>query len=147
MEFAGYEFKGPYTSVTKVPLDARGVYVVVCLVDGELHCCLDSWESRQLGNQLKSHSRTDCWEEHVHGEIAYCYKTTTAGSDRDLEPNPLDHDRIDRSRAEQVGIESELRWKLDCPCGRNPWAEIEEYWEIYQSYEAEFGPRGSDGIE
>jgi len=145
MELAGYDFHGPYTDVTKVPLDARGVYVVVCLEDDTFHCCLDIGESMQLGNRLRTHNRKTCWREHVHGEIAYCYKTTEGTWDRDLEPDPLRH--TPDGDTEQFGIESELKWKLEFPCGRNPWADIEEYWEIYQDYEEEFGPRGSVELE
>jgi len=146
MEIAGYEFTGPVTDATKIPLDGSGVYVVVCLVDGDVHCCLDVGKARQLGDRLRSHNRRGCWEEHVHGEIAYCYKITSGTWDRDLEADPITHSP-GGSRSQMAGTTSELQWKLDCPCGRNPWREIEEYVERYREYENEFGPRGSVSLE
>lgn len=140
MEIAGYEFTGPYTDVSKVPLDRRGVYVVVCLVDGEVDCYLDVGEADQVGERLKTHHRRECWEEHAHGEIAYCYRLTSGEWDRDLTVNPLAR-MPGRNRSEQHGIAGELNWKLDVPCGSNPWEEIETYWEIYRTYERTFGPR------
>lgn len=144
MEIAGYEFKGPFTDVTNVPLDASGVYVVVSLVDGEPDRFLDVGESRQLGDSLKTHSRKSCWQEHATGDIAYCYKLTVTEWDHDLEPNPLEHTP---ARSAQAGLESELKWKLDFACGRDPWQEIAQYWELYQEYEQEFGPRNSLNLE
>ncbi|AUX09587.1 hypothetical protein AArcSl_1962 [Halalkaliarchaeum desulfuricum] len=146
MEIAGYEFTGPFTDVSKVPLDRRGVYVVVCLADGEVDCYLDVGESEQVGERLKTHNRKDCWEENAHGEIAYCYRLTSGTWDRELDVNPLQRVRS-HSRSEQFGIEGELKWKLDVACGPNPWEEIEEYWEIYREYEAEFGPRAGADAE
>ena len=146
MEIVGYQFTGPFTDVTKVPLDARGVYVVVCLVDGEPHCCLDVGATRQLGNRLKSHDRESCWEENVHGEVGYCYKITGGVWHRELATNPL-QGVSDRSESERSGIESELQWKLDVACGENPWREIEKYWEVYGEYEEAFGSRGSFEFE
>lgn len=146
MEIAGYEFAGPFTDVSNVPLDRAGVYAVVCLVDDEVHCYLDVGESPQVGEQLKTHHRKGCWEENAHGEIGYCYRTTSGTWERDLEPNPLQR-TPGRSRAEQFGIEGELKWKLDLPCGPNPWEEIEGYWEVYREYEREFGPRGGADSE
>lgn len=142
MEIAGYEFKGPFADVSKVPLDRSGVYVVVCLVDDEVHCYLDVGESEQMGERLKTHRREACWQENAHGEIAYCYRRTSGRWGRDLEPNPLQR-TPSRKHSERFGIEGELKWKLDFACGPNPWEEIEEYWEIYREYEQEFGPRGS----
>lgn len=146
MDIAGYEFQGPFTDATKIPLDGSGVYVVVCLVDDEPHCCLDVGESRQLGEQLRTHDRKPCWQDNVHGEVGYCYKILSGSWDRDLEPNPLGR-APGKGRSEQVGIESELQWKLECACGRNPWQQLEEYWEVYQQYEQRFGPRGSAGMD
>jgi hypothetical protein len=145
MEIAGYEFNGPISDVTNIPLDGSGVYVVLCLEDGDPHCCLDIGESQQLGEELKSHQRRSCWQEHVHGDIAYCYKPIVSSSDRDLAPNPLEHSS-EGARVEQSGIASELQWKLEAACGPNPWQELEEYWEIYEEYEQRFGPRGSDSL-
>ena len=144
MEIAGYEFKGPYTDVSDVPLDASGVYVVVSLADGEPDRFLDVGESRQLGERLKTHDRKSCWEEHATGEIAYCYMTSIGEWDHDLEPNPLEHTP---GGSAQAGLGSELKWRLDVACGRDPWAEIEEYWRLYQAYEDEFGPRDSLDFE
>lgn len=145
MEIGGYEFKGPFTDVTGIPRDVSGVYVVLCLVDGEPHCSLDVGASSQVGERLREHDRETCWQENVHGEIAYCYKITSGVWDGKVEPNPLDSPS--ESRSEQAGLESELKWKLEVACGRNPWQEIEEYWKLYQSYEDEFGPRGSVNVE
>lgn len=142
MEIEGYTLKGPLTDVTKVPLDARGVYVVVDLVDGEPQQYLDIGVTRQLGNELKTHARKNCWEENASGEIAYCYKITSGTWDRDLDLNPLS-EGFGGMRPERFGIEGELKWKLNFACGPNPWQEIERYWETYQEYEDEFGPRAT----
>jgi len=146
MELAGYEFNGPFSDVTKVPLDAGGVYAVICLREGDFHCCLDIGVSKQLGEELKNHVRKACWRENVHGDIAFCYRVSTGDWDRDLEPDPLGQGSSE-SHTEPHGIESELKWKLPVVCGPNPWQQIEDYWEVYQAYERQFGPRESDGPE
>ncbi|MEF8779509.1 MAG: hypothetical protein V5A46_02365 [Haloferacaceae archaeon] len=140
MEIAGYEFKGPFRDVSKVPLDRTGVYVVACLVDGDVDCFLDVGASEQVGERLKTHNRQECWRENAHGDIAYCYRLTSGAWERDLDANPLRRG-TGRGGSEPFGIEGELRWKLQLPCGPNPWERIEEYREIYAEYEREFGPR------
>lgn len=145
MEIGGYEFTGPLTDVTGIPRDVSGVYVVLCLVDEKPHCCLDVGASNQVGERLREHDRKPCWQENVHGEIGYCYRITSGSWEGKLDPNPLDS--TSNSRTEQTGLKSELQWKLEVACGPNPWQELEEYWELYQSYEDEFGPRGSVEIE
>lgn len=140
MEIASYQFTGPLTDVTKVPLDARGVYVVVDLVGDEVHGYLDVGEAKQLGDELHSHDRTDCWEEYAQGDIGYCYRITSGGWERDLDTNPLQRSP-EKPRAESAGIVSELLWKHDFACTPDPWEEIEAHWRVYQTYEDEFGPR------
>ncbi|MDY6818054.1 MAG: hypothetical protein SVG88_05265 [Halobacteriales archaeon] len=144
MEIGGYEFNGPLTDVTGIPRDVSGVYVVLCLVDDEPHCCLDVGAANQVGERLRGHDRETCWQEHVHGDIAYCYRITSGTWDGTLEPNPLD--AASEPRSEQAGLKSELKWKLDVACGHNPWQEIEDCWELYQAYEDEFGPRGTGEV-
>lgn len=146
MEIAGYEFTGPFTDVTRIPLDASGVYVVACLVDGEPRRCLDLGGARQLGEQLRSHDRKSCWEENCDGEIAYYYRSAAGTWDGDLPPNPLEATSA-TAHSERLGIVSELQWRLEPACGSNPWAEIEEFWEVYREYEEAFGERGAETLE
>lgn len=140
MDIGGYEFTGPVTDVASVPLDGRGVYVVVDLVDGEVDGYLDIGEARQLGDALRLHDRKTCWHENATGDLGYCYRITSGEWDRDLAPNPLEQTGEHATR-ERFGIVSELTWKLDFPCCPNSWQEIEEFWALYQEYEDEFGPR------
>lgn len=142
MEIAGYEFRGPFTNLTNVPLDAAGVYVVVDLVDGEPRCCLDVGSARQLGDRLSGNERESCWEDNAVGEIAYCYRIAAGSWERDLEADPLGSTPED-SDSKRAGITSELKWKLEFPCGRDPWEDIERLWALYQAYEAEFGERNA----
>lgn len=145
MEIAGYEFKGPFTEVEKVPLDVSAVYLVACLEDGEPARCLDLGETRQLGERLRSHDRRSCWEDNCDGDIAYYYRISPGKWDRDLPPNPLATTSAG-ARSERLGILSELQWRLDSVCGPNPWQTLEEYWETYQQYEDEFGEQGSETL-
>ena len=145
MEIAGYTFKGPFTDVAKLPLDASAVYVVACLENGEPRRCLDIGATRQLGEHLRSHDRRPCWKDNCNDEIAYYYRSAAGPWNGDLEPNPL----AATSRAahsERLGILSELQWRLESTCGPNPWAEIARYWNIYQEYENEFGGQGSETL-
>ena len=144
MDIGGYEFTGPVTDVSSVPLDGRGVYVVVDLVDGEVQKYLDVGETRQLGDTLRLHERNSCWAENSDGDLGYCYRITSGEWKRDLDPNPLEH-TSERERPERTGIVSELTWKLEFVCCPNPWSEIEAFWELYKTYEDEFGPRETAG--
>jgi len=145
MEIAGYEFKGPFTDTTRLPLDASAVYVVVCLDGDEPQRCLDVDATRQLGERLRSHDRRPCWENNCDGDIGYYYRSVSGTWDRNLDPNPLTLTSAD-SRPERLGILSELQWQLDPVCGSNPWQTIEDYWETHKQYETTFGERGSETL-
>jgi hypothetical protein len=145
MEIADYEFKGPFTDMTKLPLDVSAVYVVACHEDGEPRQCLDIGETPQLGERLRSHDRRPCWEDNCDGDIAYYYRRVSGTWDRDLEPNPLETTSAE-ARSERLGIVSELQWRLDPVCGSNPWQTISDHWETYQQYETTFGEQGSETL-
>lgn len=138
IEIGGHEFRGPLRDVGDVSEWELGVYCVICLVDDNPHCMLDIGTAEggvradvtptgNLQYRLKTHGRKDCWKENVHGESAYYVKYIM-----DTE--------------ERLGLESELKWKFEYPCGTNPWREIEDAWDQYKAFEEEHGNRGSHEI-
>lgn len=146
MKIGGYEFEEVVRERHTIS-DKRGVYVILCLVDGEPHCILDIGESSKVGTRLKDHDRKQCWRENVHGEIGFCVKYTSYKGGME---NPHKHAPPAARESggkypqkERHAIEEELQWKLDYPCGTNPWEKIERAYERYKKYEDEFGPRGS----
>lgn len=147
-DIGGYQFEGPYHDAGEIQLRA-GVYAIVCIVKGDLHCLLDVGTSGQLKERLKSHhNRQDCWREHTHGDIGYCVKYTNSTTDvhhRDHAPPP--GRRADNEEpAERIMIEDEIFWKYDIPCGTNHWKEKERAIARYNAYERLFGPRGHEEI-
>lgn len=146
--FGDYEFEGPYQETDEIQL-GQGVYVIVCLVNGEPHCLLDIGTSGQLEQRLSGyHDRQDCWRDTVHGEIAYCVKytgTTTDVHHHDHAP-PAAQKAADGETSERLLIEDELQWKYDVPCGSNHWKDKEQAIARYEAYERLFGPRGHDEV-
>ena len=148
LEIGGYEFEGIYTDSTELQI-IQGVYVVVCLVDGEPHCVLDIGTSGQLRERLSGHhDRQNCWKEHTHGEIGFGVKYT--GSSTDVEMHgyapPAVRKSDDDIIKERLRIEDELQWKYDVPCGTNHWKQKEEAIARYEAYEQMFGPRGHEEL-
>lgn len=146
MEIGGHEFEEVFDEPHAVS-DRRGVYVVLCLVQGEPHCVLDIGESSKVGTRLKEHDRKQCWRENAHDEIAFCVKYTSykggmKNPSRHAPPAAREPDG-NYEQKERHKLEEELQWKVDHPCGTNPWEEIERAYERYKKYEDEFGPRGS----
>ena len=143
-EFGGYEFEGPYRNTDEIQLK-QGVYVIVCLVDGQPHCVLDIGTSGQLKERLSGHhDRQDCWQNNVHGDIGYCVKytgTTTDVHHREHAP-PAARKSNNKETKERLLIEDELQWKYDVPCGTNHWKQKEKAIARYKAYERLFGPRG-----
>ncbi len=147
-DFGGYEFEGPYQDADEIQI-RRGVYVIVCLVDGRPHCALDIGTSGQLGERLSGyHDRQACWRDNVHGEIGYCVKytgTTTDVHHREHAP-PAARKARDDDTPDRLQIEDELQWKYDVPCGTNHWKQKEQAIARYEAYERLFGPRGHEEI-
>lgn len=140
MDVAGYEFNGVFTSLEQISSYDIGVYLVLCLINGNPHCVLyvgtseggtgrdagaDVTETGNLQHTLRYHDKRDCWQEESHGGIGYCVKSVS------------DTDR-------RIAIRDELQWKYVTPCGTDPWdtatgGKAEEF-------ERQFGPRGSESI-
>lgn len=149
VEIGGYEFEGVHSDGSDIKMQ-QGVYVVVCLVDGEPHCVLDIGTSGQLQKRVKGwHTRQSCWNEYVHGEIGFCVKYTGAGTDVDYEKHapPSVRKSEGSTRKDRLLIEDELFWKFDVPCGTNPWLEHEKAIARYNAYQQLFGPRGHSELD
>jgi hypothetical protein len=139
MDIGGYEFEGVFTELEQLPSNAIGVYVVLCLIEGRPHCVLyigtseggqgrhsgaDITDDGNLQETLRSHEKSECWDEATHGGIGYCVKSVTE-SDRRIE------------------IRNALQWQYVSPCGTDPWdVSAVETAEL----ERQFGPRGSSSI-
>lgn len=148
LEIGGYEFEGVYTDSTELQM-RQGVYVVVCLVDGEPHCVLDIGTSGQIQERLGSHhDRQSCWKEYTHGEIGFAIKYTGASTDVETHEHapPAVRKSDDTLMKERLKIEDELQWKYDVPCGTNHWKQKEKAIARYNTYEQMFGPRGHQEI-
>lgn len=143
-EVGGYEFEGLHFDSAEIEM-RQGVYVVVCVVDGELHCLLDVGTSGQLKERLGGHhDRHSCWKEQSHGEIGFGVLYTGHGSDVDLHNHapPAVRKSDEEIMKERLMIEDELQWKYDVPCGTNHWKQKEKAIARYNAYEQMFGPRG-----
>lgn len=147
-EFGGYEFEGPHQDGSEIQM-RQGVYVIVCLVEGEPHCIIDIGTSGQLQTRLSGHhDRQDCWKANAHGDIAYYVKYTGSTTDvnhREHAP-PAARKSDDGDTKERLLIEDELQWKYDVPCGTNHWKKKEQAIARYNAYERMFGPRGHEEV-
>ena len=127
----GYEFKGVYTDTDGISDTQIGVYVIICLVDGDLQGVVDVgttgegsdpivMKTSNLQYRLQHHDRDDCWEEACDGELGYCVKYV-------------------QDDTERLRLEKELRWKFAPPCGSDAWdqpgtAGWEQTEELEQAY-------------
>lgn len=140
MDIGDYEFDGVYTDTDQISSHNIGVYVVLCLIDGNPHCVLyvgtseggtgrstgaDVTETGNLQQTLRYHDKRNCWEENTHGEIGYAVKSIT-----------------DTER--RIAIRDELQWKYVTPCGTDPWDAPSR--ADKSEFESKFGPRGSESI-
>jgi hypothetical protein len=81
-------------------------------------------DNGNLQETLRSHEKSECWDEATHGEIGYCVKSV------------IDGDR-------RIEIRNALQWQYVTPCGTDPWdVSAVETTEL----ERQFGPRGSSSI-
>jgi|GEM_PF-6447544 len=142
VNIGGHDFEGPYDEPEEIK-EELGVYVVLCLVEGEPHCVLDIGISEggmaptrrdpsaraptrkgNLRHRVKYHGRKDCWKANTHGTVGYAVRYM-----------PYSQELID--------LERELQWKFDFACGENYWKRVELEWKEYQEFKSKIGPRGS----
>ena len=134
---AAHEFQGPYSRPNEDVRDEKGVYVVLCMREGEVCCVLDVGESLHrnpwadskggmVRNRLKTHARRPCWESCAHGDIRFAVMY------------------ID-DESTGLGLELELQWKLSMRCGTNPHDLSEQTNVNYYGLQSKWGRR--DGFD
>lgn len=62
-----YSFTGPVASIDR-PNEKRGVYAIVCKMDGE-YFLLDIVDSSKLRTRGENKDKMDCWIKHCNGQL------------------------------------------------------------------------------
>jgi hypothetical protein len=140
VQIEGYEFKRVYTDTDGISETQIGIYVVVCLVDGDPQRVVDIgttgegsdpvvMKTSNLQYRLQNHDRDDCWEEACDGELGYCVKYV-------------------RDDTERLELEKELRWKFAPPCGSDTWDQPGTVgWGQTKELELAYGSQGVAEID
>jgi len=96
INIAGYEFEGPFRSVSQLK-EQSGVYVILGNNGGTKWKTVDVGEAKQVKNRVKTHDRTQCWNNQKYDNLRVAARYTNENS--------------------RKKIAKEIRQKRNPPCG------------------------------